>query len=199
MAASLGIPVRSLRRGARSGRIALGDLRKLGDGTFVFHKKRVNDTWYLAIDPKHVKTPKGGKTADEITALQEAAAAASPLPASRASLDLTGTSDKVLSELRERLSAMTATQVRIAADTTKVLKAEIELAQSQNDLVRREDVYTELYTFGKMIRNRLEGVPVRVVDGVMAATDRVEVIRLITEEIDAALTALTRLPDITNT
>lgn len=188
----------SLRRGARSGRVAAGDQRRIGDGTFLFHKKRVTDTWYLAVDPKHVKTPKGGKTADEITAIQEAAAAAPHLPASRASLDLTGTSDRLLSELRERLTAMTATQVRIAADTTKVLKAEIELAQAQNDLVRRADVYSEMYEFGQLIRNRLEGVPVRVVDSVMAATDRVEVIRLITEEINAALTALTRLPDITN-
>ena len=195
MAERLGVPIRSLLRGARTGRIKADYFCKAEDGTYTFHEAETKAQWFAGIDPQYVKSPKGGKTSEEIAAIQDASAAEAP---DRPSLDLTGASDRLLSELRERLDKMNGTEVRIAKDAATVIKAEIELAQLQNSLVRREDVYVQMYEFGQMVRQRLEGVPVRVVDSVMGADGRVEVMQIISQEIDSALEGLTRTPEIKN-
>lgn len=187
------------------GRIPDDSYRRNEKNNVEFHVERVKATWYASVDASQIKTPKGGKSAAEVAAIQEIArkhAASNPSEDDRREklLDfgLAGMTDEILDALRDKLANMTATEVRIAKDAAAVLKAEIEIAQMRNELVRKADVYAEFFEFGQRIRQRLEGVAVRVVDNVISADTRIEAIKAINDEIDACLSELTAVPSLRN-
>lgn len=71
--------------------------------------------------------------------------------------------------------------------------ARMDKEEREGELVRKEHVRKQLHSFGVEVRIAIQSVPDRVVDKVMGSTDRTEVIRTITEEINEQLNKLTEV------
>lgn len=71
--------------------------------------------------------------------------------------------------------------------------ARMEKEEREGELVRKEHVRKQLHSFGVEVRIAVQSVPDRVVDKVIGCTDRTEVIRTITEEINEQLNKLTEV------
>lgn len=70
---------------------------------------------------------------------------------------------------------------------------ELKVKQQTGELVKKADVYRELYAYGAEVRRKLEAIPDRIVDEVMAATTRHQVKMIMAGEIEAVLTRITEL------
>lgn len=68
----------------------------------------------------------------------------------------------------------------------KLLKLKIQ----SGELVNKEDVYKELFAFGKEIRMNLQSIPSRIIDRIITL-ERHEAHKLLTESINEALSKLT--------
>lgn len=66
----------------------------------------------------------------------------------------------------------------------------LQLEREKGILVERETVYDSLFEFAQKVRGRLRAVPARIVDDLLAAQDRVDTLRILSEAIDEALNEL---------
>jgi hypothetical protein len=70
----------------------------------------------------------------------------------------------------------------------------IELRKAKNELVDKKKVYAQLFAMGQEVRAAFQAIPDRVTDTVLAARDRAEAHKVIS---DAIADTLTQLSDIT--
>lgn len=86
----------------------------------------------------------------------------------------------------------TKTLVELRADRERVEyeKSKLDLEVKRGKLVVKDDVYKALFEFAQLVRQRLQAVPKRVVDDVLAAPNRADALRILSEQIDGALTEL---------
>jgi hypothetical protein len=71
--------------------------------------------------------------------------------------------------------------------------ASIQLKTIKEELVKKDEVYKQLFAFGQEIRISLMAIPDRVIDNILATKNRAEAHQLLTGEVHAALEALTRV------
>lgn len=67
----------------------------------------------------------------------------------------------------------------------------LDLKERKGELVKKDQVYKELYAFGQQMRTSLQAIPDRVIDNVLAAKSRSEAHTLVTEAIHEVLESLT--------
>jgi phage terminase Nu1 subunit (DNA packaging protein) len=68
--------------------------------------------------------------------------------------------------------------------------AELKLAEQRGSLVNKAVVKKVLYEFGSALRNQILSVPDRVIDVIYSASDRAEAHRILTVELNEALSRL---------
>lgn len=81
----------------------------------------------------------------------------------------------------------TARRSKVELETEK-LQLDIDVRRGQ--LVEKEKVYTQLFEFGKYIREQLQQIPDRIIDEVMGAPSRPEGLKILNDAIIDALTTL---------
>lgn len=84
----------------------------------------------------------------------------------------------------------TLNDVKKALARTELEKKTIELAKLRGELVEASQVYSDLFEFGQKVRQRIQAVPKRIVDDLLAADSRVDAMRLLTDAISDALSDL---------
>lgn len=214
MAKLLKIKAPTLTRGAKRGRLDENAARK-EDGRWRFHPDEALRQWFIGLDVENVRY--GSYTRAEMELIQRRIelGAANPLePMEGDEVDRLAAaadngrldnlrppigapmSDARIDAMRERLSGMNGTQVKVAKDAVAVLEGEIKLAQLTGELLRSAEVYSELFSFGQRIRNRMDAVPARIVDELAVTEDRTERMRIIRDALDEALTELAETPDL---
>lgn len=109
--------------------------------------------------------------------------------ADRVNADISGTSK--MSE--EELGELDIAQLTKKEAVLRVVSKQLEVDEKTGQLVRVEVVYNALFTAGQELRNRVEAVPVRVIDDILAAPNRAEALLVLSREIKAALTQVTEL------
>ena len=70
--------------------------------------------------------------------------------------------------------------------------ASLELKEKKGDLVRKENVYKELFSFGQQLRVALLAIPDRNIDLILSASNRAEAHQLLTGEIHGVLEEITK-------
>ena len=71
--------------------------------------------------------------------------------------------------------------------------ARMDKEEREGQLVRKDEVRKQLHSFGVEVRVALQSVPDRVVDNVIGKSDRNEVMRIISDEINEQLNKLTEV------
>ena len=76
--------------------------------------------------------------------------------------------------------------------------AEVQRIKIQNDIlagkvVDKNLVYQQLFEFGGMLRQRLEAIPDRIVDQILATKDRAKIYQIVMESIHEALEEITTM------
>ncbi len=67
----------------------------------------------------------------------------------------------------------------------------LDLKERKGELVKKDQVYKELYAFGQQMRTSLQAVPDRVIDNILASKSRAEAHTLLTDAIHEVLEILT--------
>lgn len=70
---------------------------------------------------------------------------------------------------------------------------ELDLAVSRGEYIKRNIVDTELANFGVQVRSEIMSIPQRIVDSLMACTDRHEMVKIMSEEFTKSLIMLTNV------
>ena len=73
---------------------------------------------------------------------------------------------------------------------------QLEIDEKTGDVVRKEDVFAALFTAGAEVRGRIEAIPDRIIDTVLAAANRTDALLILTREIKAALQNLSELDTV---
>lgn len=96
-------------------------------------------------------------------------------------------------------NAMTLTSTSTYAEAKRVREiigaqmAAIDLKVKKDELVRKDEVYKQLYTFGQQMRIAILSIPDRTIDSILASKHRAEAHQLLTGELHAALESLTKV------
>jgi hypothetical protein len=196
------IPQMSLAKGFSEGRMPPDRVKKVGR-RWMANPENFLEHWFANTDTKQLLRGGLGKHSAATVGKIQKGKSKPGRPASTSGklveyLNLEGTSDDMLAILREKLSALTGPEVRVAKEAAQTLKLEIEIAQMRNQLIDKDEAYAEMYAFGQRVRQRLEAIPKRIVDNIMAEDDRVEVQRMLRDAIDDALLSLTDTPELKN-
>lgn len=75
--------------------------------------------------------------------------------------------------------------------------AQLEYERETGKLVEKQVVYRALFAAGQRIRDRLQGIPARVIDDMLAAPSRIDALTILTKEIHGILEDLSNMNEIT--
>ena len=103
---------------------------------------------------------------------------------------------ETLEDLQQSLIITSRMPVAEALRIREIIGAgldKMKLAEAEGRLVDREKVYKALFGFGNEIKKSLLNIPQRVARDIMAATNEVEVINILTDEITVVLTFYSNL------
>lgn len=90
----------------------------------------------------------------------------------------------------------TLAQATRAEKIFKAQKACLEVEELQGLLVRKEEVYRQLYQFGNIIKSSLQAIPDRITDELISlSSDRDAFYRLLSESIDEELLKLSEFKE----
>jgi len=90
----------------------------------------------------------------------------------------------------------TLAQATRAEKIFKAQKACLEVEELQGTLVRKEEVYRQLYQFGNVIKSSLQAIPDRITDELISlSSDRDAFYRLLSESIDEELLKLSEFKE----
>lgn len=98
--------------------------------------------------------------------------------------------DEIDSELISTLSITKNMSFREATRRREVIAAaldKLKLQELEGTLVRKSEVEKSLFAFGDEMKKELLNIPARCVDGIMASTNKVDAINILTIEIENAL------------
>lgn len=101
--------------------------------------------------------------------------------------------DEIDNELISTLSITKHMSFREATRRREVIAAaldKLKLQELEGTLVRKSEVEKSLFSFGDQIKKELLNIPARCVDGIMASTNKVESINILTIEIENVLNKL---------
>jgi phage terminase Nu1 subunit (DNA packaging protein) len=90
-------------------------------------------------------------------------------------------------KLTERTSFAEAKRVR---EIIEAQLAALELKEKKGELVSKAQVEKQLFAFGQQIRVSILIIPDRIIDNLLAATNRAEAHKILTDELHAALETL---------
>lgn len=91
---------------------------------------------------------------------------------------------------QEKPNGTSIAAIKKAQAVVDLEKKKIELDRLKGTLVEKDSVYKELFEFGQKVRQRMQAIPARIVDDVLAAASRTEALRIIADAIDDGLTDL---------
>lgn len=92
--------------------------------------------------------------------------------------------------VKGKLDNLTLNDIKKQQAAVDLDRKTLELETLKGTLVAKDEVYTELFEFAQKVRRRLQAVPSRIVDELLAARTRPEALKMLTEAIDEALTEL---------
>lgn len=84
----------------------------------------------------------------------------------------------------------TITAVKTAVARVDLQKKTIELSQLRGQLVETKVIYSDLFEFGQKVRQRIQAIPARVVDDLLAAKSRVDAMKILNDAISDSLSDL---------
>jgi hypothetical protein len=71
-----------------------------------------------------------------------------------------------------------------------------KLEEMEDKLIRKEIVEKQLFAFGNELKKGLQAIPSRVADDILAAPNKVEVVNILSEEINNVLNAFARFAEV---
>ena len=96
----------------------------------------------------------------------------------------------------DELSKLDIAQLTKKEAVLRVLAKQLEVDEKTGTLIKRKEVETALFVVGQEIRLRVEAIPSRVIDSILAAPTRADAVLILNKEINSALTLLSGLADV---
>lgn len=84
-------------------------------------------------------------------------------------------------------------RAKLHYEVFRAKKVELEYREKLGELVNKEQVYQELFSAGKLLRDAVMNIPEAVVDDLLAARSRAEALELLTTRLADALRSLAEL------
>jgi hypothetical protein len=97
---------------------------------------------------------------------------------------------------KDRTATETLAKARMSKMELETLKLQLEIDERQGVLVKKDNVYQQLFAFGKHLREQMQQIPDRVIDEIMGSRSRVDGLRILTTAIDDALRELSETKKI---
>ena len=108
----------------------------------------------------------------------------------------TGYQTSVSNETNDGLDGLSVPELTKREAVLRVRLKQMELDEKMGMLVKKDEVYSALFTAGQEIRNRFEAIPIRIIDNILVANSRHEALLILEKEINSVLVEVSRLGDI---